>query len=182
MAAGKRLSTDQPLTEHDIADRLDRAALRLLRIMWDARQLGLMDPVRGSRYFTNVCGALQAELEAWGVEPAPLDEQQVPDDLPPTALIEAITKAYHLARCKQPDECSADCPHRMPVDLAVAVHKAVVVHEAVIGQSTTVTGPPGHFEDCPRYQEADLYVLDWCDCGQRRAEGEIPPEPRVRPA
>lgn len=71
MAAGKRLSTDEPLTEHDVAERLDRAALRLVRIMMDVRQTpGLFEAVKGSRYLT--CGLLEglaAELQAWGVEP-----------------------------------------------------------------------------------------------------------------
>lgn len=75
MAVGKRLSTDEPLTEHDVADRLDKAALRLLRIMWDARQLGMVEAVSNSRYFTNVTGALRAELDEWGIEPSPLRQR-----------------------------------------------------------------------------------------------------------
>lgn len=65
MAVGKRLSTDDPLTEHDVAERLDKAALRLLNIMIDARNLGIMQEVRGSRYLTNVLDLLADEIKAW---------------------------------------------------------------------------------------------------------------------
>lgn len=71
MPAGKRLRTSDPLTEHDVADRLDKAALRLLQILMDARQLGLMEQVKHSRYLTNVPGLLAAELARWGIEPEP---------------------------------------------------------------------------------------------------------------
>lgn len=46
------------------------------------------------------------------------------------SLIEVISEAYHLARCPRPDVCTNKCPSRMPVDLAVAIHKAVVEHNA----------------------------------------------------
>jgi len=69
MAVGKRLRTNEPLTEHDVADRLDKAALRVVRIMSDARQQGYMDPVRHSRFLTNVLGMLAAELQLWNVTP-----------------------------------------------------------------------------------------------------------------
>jgi hypothetical protein len=66
---GKRLRASDPLTEHDVAERLDKAALRALRIMSDARQQGYMDAVKHSRYLTNVLGMLAAELGLWGVKP-----------------------------------------------------------------------------------------------------------------
>lgn len=69
MSAGKRLSTNEPLTEHDVAERLDRAAIRTVRILMDARQVGVMEQVRHSRYLTNSLGILAAELRVWGVEP-----------------------------------------------------------------------------------------------------------------
>lgn len=72
MAAGKRTGTDEPLTEHDVAYRLDKAAIRILRILMDARQLGIADEVKTSRYLTNSLGALVAELQTWGVKPEPL--------------------------------------------------------------------------------------------------------------
>lgn len=67
MAVGKRLSTQDPLTEHDVAERIDKAGLRLLRILLDVRQLGVMEEVRSSRYFTNVLSLLAEELDEWGV-------------------------------------------------------------------------------------------------------------------
>lgn len=66
---GKRLRTSDPLTEHDVADRLDKAALRVVRIMTDARQQGYAEAVKHSRYLTNVLGILAAELQLWGVQP-----------------------------------------------------------------------------------------------------------------
>jgi hypothetical protein len=67
VAAGKRLSTDEPLTEHDVADRLDKAALRTLRIMMDARQISpeFFEAVKGSRYQTNVILMLRDEINLW---------------------------------------------------------------------------------------------------------------------
>lgn len=72
MAVGKRLSTDEPLTEHDVADRIDKAASRLLRIFWDVRQIGgdLAPAVVRSRYLTAGClDELAAELRRWGADP-----------------------------------------------------------------------------------------------------------------
>lgn len=77
MAVDKRRSTDDPLTEHDVAERLDKAALRTYRIMTEAREMGLMDAVRASRYFSNIVSALAAELAEWGVEPVPLKDQGI---------------------------------------------------------------------------------------------------------
>lgn len=78
MAVGKRLSTSEPLTEHDVAERLDHAALRLLRIMYDLRENSpeLVGPVRASRYWTGAVNALAYELarDEWNVEPHPLRE------------------------------------------------------------------------------------------------------------
>jgi hypothetical protein len=66
MAVGKRHSTDQPLTEHDVADRLSNAMLRALRILEDSRQLGLMAEVKSSRYYhPELIHYLEKELEAW---------------------------------------------------------------------------------------------------------------------
>jgi hypothetical protein len=69
MPAGKRLHTSDPLTEHDVAERLDKAALRTVRILLDIRQMGLMNPVKHSRYLTNTLNMLAAELQLWGAEP-----------------------------------------------------------------------------------------------------------------
>jgi hypothetical protein len=70
VSAGKRLSTSEPLTEHDVAERLDKAAFRVLRILMDVRQTpGLLEGVKHSRYTTNVLNLLAAELQEWGVEP-----------------------------------------------------------------------------------------------------------------
>lgn len=91
MSLGKRLGTDEPLTEHDVAERLDRAASRVLRILWDTRQLGLAQQVRASRYLTsNTLGILRAELDLWDIEPAPLSGQL--DPLTPDA--QAVADAY----------------------------------------------------------------------------------------
>lgn len=67
MTAGKRCSTAEPLTEHDVADRLDKAALRLLRILMDTRQAegDLYADVRRSRYLTNGLDLLIEELGHW---------------------------------------------------------------------------------------------------------------------
>lgn len=69
MAVGKRLSASDPLNEHDIAERLDRAAFRTLRILMDVREHGVMDAVKGSRYNTNVLSLLVDELAEWGYLP-----------------------------------------------------------------------------------------------------------------
>jgi hypothetical protein len=71
MPAGKRLQAGDPLTEHDVAGRLDKAALRTLRILLSMRQLGLMDEVKHSRYLTDSLSMLAAELKAWAVDPQP---------------------------------------------------------------------------------------------------------------
>lgn len=72
MAVGKRLSTEDPLTEHDVAARLDKAALRTYRILVEVREMGLKDQVKSSRYLTNIINALAAELQAWEIEPREL--------------------------------------------------------------------------------------------------------------
>lgn len=78
MSVGKRASAGDPLTEHDIADRLDKAALRLLRIMYDLRvnHPELVAPVRTSRYWTNAVSALAHELglPEWDIDPKPLHD------------------------------------------------------------------------------------------------------------
>jgi hypothetical protein len=65
MAVGKRTSTDQPLTEHDVAERLDRAALRLLRLLIEIRNLGIVEQVKGSRYHTNALDLVEKEIATW---------------------------------------------------------------------------------------------------------------------
>ena len=51
MSAGKRLSTDEPLTEHDVAERLTSALLRVTRILEDiVADPSLHQAVQGSRY------------------------------------------------------------------------------------------------------------------------------------
>jgi hypothetical protein len=63
---GKRLSTNEPLTPHDVAERLDKAALRTLRILTEVREdPDLFGQVKHSRYHTNVCRLLADELENW---------------------------------------------------------------------------------------------------------------------
>lgn len=71
MSVGKRTSIHEALTEHDIAERLDHAAMRTLRILIDVRSSegDLYRDVRGSRYLTNSLQLLADELEAWGVSP-----------------------------------------------------------------------------------------------------------------
>lgn len=65
-AVGKRRSPDEPLTEHDVAERLSKAALRTWRILSEARQLGLMDQVKHSRYLPGgELRALREELDLW---------------------------------------------------------------------------------------------------------------------
>lgn len=66
MAVGKRSSTNEPLTEHDVAARLDKAALRVLQILMEIRQLDMMDQVKASRYTTNAMDLLANELATWG--------------------------------------------------------------------------------------------------------------------
>jgi hypothetical protein len=83
MAVGKRLSTDEPLTEHDLAERLDRAALRVWRILQAAEDLGLQDQVRSSRYLSNSVMALRAKLEAWDIPSVPMPTSREPGP-PPT--------------------------------------------------------------------------------------------------
>lgn len=91
MSVGKRYSTDEPLTEHDIAARLDRAVERVWRIMWGARRIGLAQQITHSRYLTHpTLGILRAELDAWGVEPRPITGQL--DPLSPDA--QAVADAY----------------------------------------------------------------------------------------
>lgn len=95
MSVGKRLDAGEPLTEHDIAERLDKAASRVLRIMWDARQLGLAEQVADSRYLSsNTLGVLRAELDLWEVEAAPLSAQQEPF----TPDAQAVADAYRQSK------------------------------------------------------------------------------------
>ena len=71
MAGGKRSSTDEPLTEHDVAERLDKAVMRTLEILMDARQMGIMAEVKSSRYHTNAMELLAGEMERWLEAPTP---------------------------------------------------------------------------------------------------------------
>lgn len=56
MASGKRPSVDEPLTEHDVAERLDKACLRVWNILISVEQMGpeMVKAVRASRYLSNV--------------------------------------------------------------------------------------------------------------------------------
>lgn len=66
MSVGKRTSTAEPLTEHDVAERIGRSMLRTLTIMQQARDLGLMPAVKSSRYYAlGLPEMMQAELEQW---------------------------------------------------------------------------------------------------------------------
>lgn len=68
MSVGKRLSTDEPLTEHDVAARLDAALMRVWRIAHDARvNQGpeFYEAVRNSRYLTNAITEVERELAYW---------------------------------------------------------------------------------------------------------------------
>lgn len=71
----KRLSTSDPLTPDDVADRLNRALDRVLRIMWDIQQTegSLMDEVKRSRYLIGgLPNYVAYELQQWGYEPFPV--------------------------------------------------------------------------------------------------------------
>jgi hypothetical protein len=62
----KRLSTSDPLTADDVADRLNRAMVRTMRILMEVRQTeGLFDEVKRSRYLTLMPADLAAELALW---------------------------------------------------------------------------------------------------------------------
>jgi hypothetical protein len=63
----KRLSASDPLTEHDVAERIDRAAMRLLRMLGDVREADgdLFDDVRRSRYHSNALDLLAEEIALW---------------------------------------------------------------------------------------------------------------------
>ena len=65
----RRLRTTDPLTPDDVAFRLDKALDRVMRIMWDAQQLGIMDEVKGSRYLGPAIGHVAYELQMWNVHP-----------------------------------------------------------------------------------------------------------------
>jgi hypothetical protein len=70
VSVGKRRSASEPLTEHDVAERLKLAAMRVVSILADARQTpGLAEQVAGSRYLSNSLQVLRAELDLWDVEP-----------------------------------------------------------------------------------------------------------------
>ncbi len=102
MSAGKRSSTSEPLTEHDVAERLDRAAVRTLRILMDARQIdGLAEQVRGSRYLTNSLAALAAELQEWGVKPQALRDERPPAEEIATARDRAAEASTEFRRIVQ---------------------------------------------------------------------------------
>lgn len=72
----KRLSTSDPLTADDVADRLNRALDRALRIMWDVRLNGgelMWERVKMSHYLhaSPAGNHLAHELQRWGFEPFP---------------------------------------------------------------------------------------------------------------
>jgi hypothetical protein len=65
---GKRSSTDQPLTEHDVAERIGKAMLRLTRILQEVSQMSptMQRDVRHSRYWpTGLDEILMEELQRW---------------------------------------------------------------------------------------------------------------------
>lgn len=70
----KRLSTSDPLTADDVADRLNRALDRALRIMWDVRRTegDLLDEVKRSRYLGPAGHHVAYELQRWGFDPFPV--------------------------------------------------------------------------------------------------------------
>lgn len=74
MALDKRRDTDQPLNEHDVAERLTKAAVRLYRILVELRELGMAEAVQHSRYYhEEMLAAVADELATgWQVEPKPL--------------------------------------------------------------------------------------------------------------
>lgn len=63
--------SERILTSEDVAKSLDRAALRVLRILMDVRQQeGLFEPVKGSRFLRpGTLELLAGELATWGVSP-----------------------------------------------------------------------------------------------------------------
>lgn len=66
MAVGKRFSTSEPLTEHDVAERLSRSILRTLTILTQTRELGMMKEVKSSRYMVGGgLDLLAKEIEEW---------------------------------------------------------------------------------------------------------------------
>lgn len=59
----KRLRTSDPLTADDVAERLNRSALRTLALLMEIRQSGELNAeVRASRYLTNVLDMLGDEI------------------------------------------------------------------------------------------------------------------------
>lgn len=62
----KRLSTSEPLTADDVAERVSKAAMRLLSILMDYRQQegDLFKEISGSRYLD--AGVLQAVYKELG--------------------------------------------------------------------------------------------------------------------
>jgi hypothetical protein len=66
----KRSNPQEPLTPDDVAERLDRAAMRVLHILMDIRQTdGLQEQVEQSRYLRGSLEALRAEMDRWAIEP-----------------------------------------------------------------------------------------------------------------
>lgn len=66
MALGKHRNSDEPLTEHDVAERLSGSIKRTWTILLQARELGMMDGVKTSRYLVGGgFEGLSAELEHW---------------------------------------------------------------------------------------------------------------------
>ena len=68
---GKRYSKDDPLGPHDVADRLDRAALRVWRIISLVEDAGedFADGVRSSRYLTNALAECRDAINRFLGEP-----------------------------------------------------------------------------------------------------------------
>lgn len=66
MAVGKRLSADEPLTEHDLAERLSKSIQRTWTILLQVREMGMMDDVKASHHMVGGgIEGLSEELDRW---------------------------------------------------------------------------------------------------------------------
>lgn len=74
----KRQSTDEPLTPDDVAERLDKALVRVLRIMYEVRtrEGSLLADVRQSRYLGPAINHVAYELNHadWNVSAFPMKD------------------------------------------------------------------------------------------------------------
>jgi hypothetical protein len=68
-SSGKRHTSQDPLTEHDIAERISRAAARYIGLLMEAENLGMKDLVRHSRYIdVSTFKMVQEETAKWQTE------------------------------------------------------------------------------------------------------------------